>query len=57
MMAINFIGPLLILTGIISLAGTIYGLVKKDRQITKLSLIVFIAVVFIFLVVEGFLME
>ena len=53
---VNFIGPLIILSGIVSLAGIIIGLVKKNRKILIISLIVFAIVALIF-ILEGFLME
>lgn len=56
MMAVNFIGPIIMLVGIASLVGIITGLVKKDKKITKVSLIAFIIIVLIF-IVEGFFME
>jgi predicted MFS family arabinose efflux permease len=56
-MAVNFIGPLLMLSGIASLVGIIFGLVKKDKKITKISLIAFVIIALIFIVLEGFFME
>jgi len=53
---VNFIGPLIILSGIASLIGIIIGLVKKNRKILIISLIVFAIVALIF-ILEGFLME
>jgi predicted MFS family arabinose efflux permease len=55
-MAVNFIGPLLLLCGIISFVGIIVGVFKKNKNILKTSLIVFVVVALIFLL-EGFLME
>lgn len=55
-MAINFIGPLLILSGIASLIGVIVGVVRKDKKILIPSSIVFVVVALIFLL-EGFLLE
>ena len=55
-MAVNFIGPLIILSGIASLVGIIFGLVKKDKKITNISLIVFVIIALIF-VLEFFFME
>lgn len=56
-MAINFIGPLFMLSVIASLIGIIIGLVKKDKQILRVSSIVFGILALIFIVLEGFLME
>ena len=53
---INFIGPLIILSGVSSLIGIIIGIVKKNKRILKLSLVVFVIVALIF-VLERFLME
>ena len=53
---VNFIGPLIILSGIVSLIGIITGLAKKNKKILKISLIVFAIVALIF-ILEGFLME
>lgn len=55
-MGVNFIGPLIMLSGIASLVGIIFGLVKKDKKITKISLIVFTIVALIF-VLEFFFIE
>jgi predicted MFS family arabinose efflux permease len=49
-MAVNFIGPLLMLSGIASLVGIIFGLVKKDKKIVKISLIAFVIIALIFIV-------
>lgn len=56
-MSINFIGPLLMLSGIASFIGIIIGLVKKDKQILKISLEVFGIDALVFITLEGFLME
>jgi hypothetical protein len=56
-MAINLIGPLFMLSVIASLIGIIIGLVKKDKQILRVSSIVFGILALIFIVLEGFLME
>lgn len=53
---VNFLGPLIILSGIASLIGIVIGLVKKDRKILTISLKVFAIVALIF-ILEGFLME
>ena len=53
---VNFIGPLIILSGIASLIGIITGLVKKNKKILVISLIIFAIVALIF-ILEGFLME
>ncbi|MFZ2539138.1 MAG: hypothetical protein WAX04_09600 [Oscillospiraceae bacterium] len=55
-MAVNFIGPLLMLSGVASLVGIIFGLVKKDKKITKISLIAFTIVALIY-VLASFFME
>lgn len=55
-MAVNFIGPLIMLIGVASLAGIVTGLVKKDKKITTVSGVAFIIIVLIFLV-EGLFME
>ena len=47
---------IIMLVGIASLVGIITGLVKKDKKITKVSLIAFIIIALIF-IVEGFFME
>lgn len=47
-MKVNFIGPLIILTGIASIVGLILGLVKKNKKVTKISLIVFLMIATIF---------
>jgi hypothetical protein len=52
----NFIGPFIILSGIASLIGILTGLVKKNKKILIISLIVFVIVALIF-ILEGFLME
>lgn len=53
---VNFIGPLIILSGIASLIGIIIGLMKKNKKVLTISLIVFVIVVAIF-IAEGLLME
>ena len=53
---VNFIGPLIILSGIASLIGIVIGLVKKNRKTLNVSLIVF-AIVALILILEGFVME
>lgn len=53
---VNFIGPLIILSGIASLIGIAIGLVKKNRKTLNVSLIVF-AIVALILILEGFVME
>lgn len=53
---INLIGPLIILSGIASLIGIVIGLVKRNRKVLIISLIVFAIVILIF-ILEGFLME
>lgn len=53
---VNFIGPLIILSGIASLIGIIIGLMKKNKKALTISLIVFVIVVAIF-IAEGLLME
>lgn len=53
---VNFIGPLIILSGIASLIVIITGLVKKNKKILVISLIIFAIVALIF-ILEGFLME
>lgn len=53
---VNFIGPLIILSGIASVIGIITGLVKKNKKILIISLVVFAIVASIFLL-EGFLLE
>lgn len=55
-MAINFIGPLVILSGFASLIGILVGVLRKDKKILIPSLIVFAIVALIFLL-EGFLLE
>lgn len=55
-MGVNFIETLIMLIGIASLVGIIFGLVKKDKKITKISLIVFAIIALIF-VLEFFFME
>lgn len=56
-MAVNFIGPLLMLGIVASLVGVIVGLVKKDKKITKISLMALGIIALIFIVLEGFFME
>lgn len=53
---LNFIGPLIIFSGIASLIGIITSLAKKNKRILIISLIVFAIVALIF-ILEGFLME
>lgn len=53
---VNLIGPLIFLSGIASLIGIVTGLVKKNKKILIISLIVFTIVAIIF-ILEGFLME
>lgn len=53
---VNFIGPLIILSGVASLIGIVTGLVKKNKKVLIISSIVFAIVAIIFLA-EGFLME
>lgn len=55
-MAVSFIGPLIMLIGIASIVGIIFGLVKKDKKVAKTSLIVFAIIALIF-VLEFFFME
>lgn len=47
-MAANFIGPLIILIGVVSFVGILFGVVKKNRKITTGSLIAFAIVALIF---------
>ena len=53
---VNFIGPLIKLSGIASIIGIIIGLAKKNRRMLIMSLIVFTIVALIF-IIEGFLIE
>lgn len=52
----NFIGPLIIWGGIASFIGIIIGLVKKNKKILTISIIIFVIVALIF-VLEGFVWE
>lgn len=52
----NFIGPLVILSGIASFIGIIIGLVKKNKKILLISSVIFAVVALIF-ILEGFLFE
>lgn len=56
-MAVNFIGPLLLLSGILSLIGIVVGIFKKDKKILRTSLIIFVIVVLIYVLAEGIFME
>jgi hypothetical protein len=47
-MAANFIGPLIILIGVVSFVGIIFGLLKKNKKISTVSLIAFAFVALIF---------
>lgn len=47
-MAANFIGPLIILIGVVSFIGIIFGLLKKNKKISTVSLIAFAFVALIF---------
>jgi lipopolysaccharide export LptBFGC system permease protein LptF len=53
----NFIGPFFLLCGVVSIAGIVLGLVKKNKKIVIASLILLIIISLLFLVIEGFLME
>ncbi len=53
---INFIGPLIMLTGIASIIGIATGLIKKNRNILTTSLIVFAMIALIF-IMEAFFIE
>ncbi|MBP7279709.1 MAG: hypothetical protein KBA11_09885 [Sedimentibacter sp.] len=53
---VNFIGPLIILSGIVSLAGIIIGLVKKNKKILIISSTVFAIVALIF-ILEALVLE
>lgn len=48
-MAFNFIGPIVIFVGVASLFGILFGLIKKDKKVTKISFIVFAVIVSIYL--------
>lgn len=52
----NFIGPLIILSGIASFIGIIIGLVKKNKKILVISSVIFAVVALIF-ILEGFFLE
>lgn len=55
-MAFNFIGPIVMFVGVTSLFGMLFGLIKKDRKVTKISFILFAMVVSIFLL-DWFIFE
>ena len=53
---VNFIGPLIKLSGILSLAGIIIGLVKKNKKIFIISSTVFAIIALIF-ILEALVLE
>ncbi|WP_146953673.1 hypothetical protein [Alkalibaculum bacchi] len=52
----KFIDPLIVLSGIVLLIGIVIGLVRKNKKLLIISIIVFAIVVLIF-VLEGLLIE
>lgn len=53
---VNFIGPLIILTGLLSLIGIIAGLIIKNKRLLLISIFIFTLIAIIFLL-ESFLFE
>lgn len=53
---VNFIGPLIILTGLLSLIGIITGLVMKNIRILLVTLVVF-SLISIILILDIILFE
>lgn len=53
---VNFIGPLIILTGLLSLIGIITGLVMKNIRILLVTLVVF-SLISIILILDVILFE
>lgn len=53
---INFIGPLIMLSGVASFIGIVIGLIKKNKKILIPSLVVFLMIVALFML-EGLFFE
>lgn len=56
-MAVNFITLFLRLIWTASIVGIIFGLVKKDKKIIRISLIAFAVIVLIFIVLQFIYIE
>lgn len=56
-MAFNFIAPLFYLLALTSLTGTIIGIVKKNKKLRNIALIIFVSLIVIFIILEGFIFE
>lgn len=51
------LGPILILVLAASLVGIVYGLIKKNRQIARISIIVFVTLALAVILLEVFFFE
>lgn len=51
------LGPILMLVLVASLVGIVFGVVKKNRQIMKISIIIFVTLALTVILLEVFFFE